>query len=236
MILVIGGRSKIAGALIESLRARGERVRTLVRAHEADAAFRADVEAVVGDFGEPGSLRAAMSGAEKVFLLSSPHRDAVRWHCNAIDAARESGVGLLVRSSIIGANLESPAEFVSAHRAGSCPRTLQLADELSAVAGSQAGDDGVDVLDGECDMAATRSVGRRVPVVALGHRRSLPSFEVVADDVEEALPALPLASDPVRGLGERLRPQGESVGAPVDHAGEHPSLLEHFEVPRDSRL
>jgi hypothetical protein len=34
---------------------------------------------------------------------------------------------------------------------------LQLADELSA-AGSQAGDDGVDVLDGESEMAETRCV------------------------------------------------------------------------------
>jgi hypothetical protein len=43
---------------------------------------------------------------------------------------------------------------------------LQLADEFSA-AGSQAGDDGVGVLDGERDVADTRCVGRRVPVVAL---------------------------------------------------------------------
>jgi hypothetical protein len=35
-----------------------------------------------------------------------------------------------------------------------------------AAAGSQAGDDGVDVLDGECDVADTRRVRRRVPVVA----------------------------------------------------------------------
>jgi hypothetical protein len=33
--------------------------------------------------------------------------------------------------------------------------------------GSQAGDDGVDVYDGECDMADTRGVRRRVPVAAL---------------------------------------------------------------------
>src|ERR671934_1859521 len=47
---------------------------------------------------------------------------------------------------------------------------LQLADELSA-AGSQAGDDGVDVFDGECDMADARCVRRRAPVAALGRRR-----------------------------------------------------------------
>src|SRR5439155_19570108 len=46
---------------------------------------------------------------------------------------------------------------------------LPLADELSA-AGSQAGDDGVDVFDGECDMADAPCVRRRVPVAALGRR------------------------------------------------------------------
>jgi uncharacterized protein YbjT (DUF2867 family) len=56
-----------------------------------------------------------MSGADKVFLLSSPHRDAVTWHRNAIDSAREVGVELLVRSSIVGADRESPAEFINAH-------------------------------------------------------------------------------------------------------------------------
>jgi hypothetical protein len=43
---------------------------------------------------------------------------------------------------------------------------LQLADELRAT-GSQAGDDGVDVFDGERDMAEARCVRRRVPVAAL---------------------------------------------------------------------
>jgi uncharacterized protein YbjT (DUF2867 family) len=123
VILVIGGRSKIGQALTKSLCAQGERVRALVRAHEADTAYPDGVEAVVGDLGDPESLRPAMSGAEKVFLLSSPHRDAVRWHRNAIDAAIESGVGFLVRSSILGANLGSPAEFVGAHT--DCDRYLE---------------------------------------------------------------------------------------------------------------
>jgi uncharacterized protein YbjT (DUF2867 family) len=48
-----------------------------------------------------------MAGIEKVFLLSSPHPDAVSWHRNAIDAARRTQVQLLVRSSILGADRES---------------------------------------------------------------------------------------------------------------------------------
>jgi uncharacterized protein YbjT (DUF2867 family) len=122
MILVIGGRSKIGSALLELLGARGERVRALVREGERGAVAPVGVERVVGDLASPESLRTAMSGVEKVFLLSSPHRDAVQWHRNAVDAARAAAVRLLVRSSIIGAREDSPAEFVNAH--GACDRYL----------------------------------------------------------------------------------------------------------------
>jgi uncharacterized protein YbjT (DUF2867 family) len=56
-------------------------------------------------------------------LLSSPHPDAVSWHRNAIDAARRTQVDLLVRSSILGADRESVAEFISAHT--NCDRYLE---------------------------------------------------------------------------------------------------------------
>ena len=46
---------------------------------------------------------------------------------------------------------------------------LQLADEFSA-AGLQAGNDGVDVLDGECDVADARRVRRRVDTRRKGSR------------------------------------------------------------------
>lgn len=64
-----------------------------------------------------------MARIEKVFLLSSPHPDAVSWHRNAIDAARRTQVQLLVRSSILGAGRDSPAEFINAHT--TCDRYLQ---------------------------------------------------------------------------------------------------------------
>jgi uncharacterized protein YbjT (DUF2867 family) len=61
VILVIGGRSKIGSALIESLQAQGEEVRALVRGPEADAALPTGVEPVVGT-GEGWVLLAAHSG------------------------------------------------------------------------------------------------------------------------------------------------------------------------------
>ncbi len=123
MILVIGGRSKIGAALIEDLLNRGEQVRALVRGSETPAGLPAGAEAVTGDLADEGSLVKAMDGAAQVFLLSSPHPDAISWHRKAIDAARRSQVQLLVRSSILGADKDSPAEFISSHTA--CDRYLE---------------------------------------------------------------------------------------------------------------
>jgi uncharacterized protein YbjT (DUF2867 family) len=113
VILVIGGRSKIGSALLELLSASGQEVRALNRDSEADAALPSGVQPVVGDLASPQSLTDAMAGVDKVFLLSSPHPDAVQWHRNAIDAAREAGVSLLVRSSILGAERDTDAVFVT---------------------------------------------------------------------------------------------------------------------------
>jgi len=123
MILVIGGRSKVGAALIGELLGRGEQVRALVRAGEPGGHRDTAAEVVTGDLADEGSLVTAMAGVEKVFLLSSPHPDAVGWHRNAIDAARRTQVQLLVRSSILGADRESPAEFISAHT--TCDRYLE---------------------------------------------------------------------------------------------------------------
>jgi uncharacterized protein YbjT (DUF2867 family) len=123
VILVIGGRSKIGAALIGELLGRGQQVRALVRAGQPVGGLPAAAESVTGDLADEGSLVTAMAGIEKVFLLSSPHPDAVSWHRNAIDAARRTQVQLLVRSSILGADRESPAEFISAHTI--CDRYLE---------------------------------------------------------------------------------------------------------------
>jgi len=123
VILVIGGRSKIGAALIGELLGRGQQVRALVRAGEPTGSVPGAAEAVTGDLADEGSLVTAMAGVEKVFLLSSPHPDAVSWHRHAIDAARRTQVQLLVRSSILGADRESPAEFIGAHT--TCDRYLE---------------------------------------------------------------------------------------------------------------
>src|SRR5437763_5917287 len=122
MVLVIGGRSKIGSALIGDLVERGESVRALVRSSESAGAFPDAVETVVGDLADPDSLRGATEGAERIFLLCSPTQDEVQLNRNAIDAAGAAGVGLLVRSSILGADPDSSATFARDH--GVCDRYL----------------------------------------------------------------------------------------------------------------
>jgi uncharacterized protein YbjT (DUF2867 family) len=112
VIVVIGSGSKIGSALTARLAEEGAEIRALVRNGEegADA-----VETVTGDLADRESLDRAFKGADQVFLLSSPARDDVTWHSNAVDAARAAGVGHLVRSSLLGADSGSAARMARQH-------------------------------------------------------------------------------------------------------------------------
>ena len=115
MVLVIGGHSKIGSALIDDLVVRGERVRAMVRSGESANSFPAGVETVLGDLADRTALDAALEGADMLFLLCGPTQDEVEFNQNAIDAAAAAGVSLVVRSSILGADPNSPATFVRDH-------------------------------------------------------------------------------------------------------------------------
>jgi uncharacterized protein YbjT (DUF2867 family) len=123
MILVLGGRSKIGSAAIDQLLGKGESVRAFARPRESADSFPPGLDAFVrGDLADADSLTAAMDGVNKVFLLCGPTEDEVRLNRNAIDVAKDSGVRLLVRSSILGSDPDSPATFARDH--GACDRYL----------------------------------------------------------------------------------------------------------------
>ena len=111
VILVIGARSKTGQELVRLLREANVPARLLTRSSEPTDG----PDTVVGDLAKPASLDAAMSGVDKVFLLSTPAHDERAWHRNAVDAAKRAGVGQLVRNSILGADPKSPARFVRHH-------------------------------------------------------------------------------------------------------------------------
>ena len=221
MILIIGGRSKVGAALIGELLGRGQQVRALVRAGEAAGGLPAAAGAVTGDLADEGSLVTAMEGVEKVFLLSSPHPDAISWHRNAIDAARRTQVQLLVRSSIFGADRESTAEFISAHT--TCDRYLedsglphvivrpnlflQNIPESTIPAIDESGTFYINAGDARISMADTRDVAA-VAAVALTE----PGHAGAAYDITgpEALSYADVAAKLTSAMGRRIT----YIGAP----------------------
>lgn len=109
MILVTGGSGRIGATLVELLCAAGQRVRVLTRsAHKAQRLAVAGAEIAIGDMSSPASLDPAMSGADRVFLLSKEEPEQVKLQSNVIQAAARAGVGRVVKLSAIGADRASP--------------------------------------------------------------------------------------------------------------------------------
>src|SRR5437868_1284011 len=108
---VITGATGLLGSHIaEQLRARGERVRALVRP-TSDVAFlsRAGVELAIGDLQDPASLQDAVAGADVVYHCAARVGDWGRWQDfqrevldatrNVLHACRHAGIGRVLHVS-----------------------------------------------------------------------------------------------------------------------------------------
>jgi NAD(P)H dehydrogenase (quinone) len=96
MIVVTGATGRLGQFVIHGLlqRVPPEQVTAAVRTPETAAPFAARGVAVrTADYNEPGLLRAAFDGAERVLLISSNDpRSSVTQHGAVIEAARQAGV------------------------------------------------------------------------------------------------------------------------------------------------
>ena len=115
MILVTGSTGKIGSHLVDALKATNARFRAL--AHSDASAKSLDargVETVRGDLADAASLKAALKGATRLFLLSSTsHFDAVE--IAAIEAAKAAGVRHVVKISATGAGADAVSPLLRAH-------------------------------------------------------------------------------------------------------------------------
>ena len=105
-VLVTGATGNQGGAVVRALADTGHRIRALVRDRD-DSAARAlgdrGIEVVAGDYGDEGSLSAALSGIETVFAVTTPAGgvEAEVGHGKArADGAARAGVEHLVFSSV----------------------------------------------------------------------------------------------------------------------------------------
>ena len=115
-ILVTGATGNVGSRVVHELRGRGIPLRAFVRdAERAAGMLGEDVELAVGDFGDPGSIRAALDGVDGVFLACSNQQQQVEHETSVIDAAKAAGVRRIVKLSALGAEIGSPVAFWDWH-------------------------------------------------------------------------------------------------------------------------
>jgi len=114
MILVTGGTGMVGGDVVRLLSRQGVAARALVR-NPQKAPDLPGITWVTGDLAKPETLRAAFAGADTLFLVSTIGEDTVALQHNAIVAARDAGVGHIVKLSAFGASSHSKAPICLWH-------------------------------------------------------------------------------------------------------------------------
>ena len=116
-VLVTGATGNTGRALIDALTRRGAPVRAMVRSGADRGKLPAGVPAVVADFDDPESIAAALTGAERAYLVTPSSEQAEDQQRRFADQAAKAGLGHLVVLSQLGADEGSPVRFLRYHAA-----------------------------------------------------------------------------------------------------------------------
>jgi uncharacterized protein YbjT (DUF2867 family) len=117
-ILVTGATGLAGAAVIREFVRNGYPVRALVRSRAKARAFEAfpTVELVEGDMMRPETLTAALSGVDRILLISSPDQEMAERQSRFIDAAQKADVRHVVKfSGLSAADVDTPFVFGSMH-------------------------------------------------------------------------------------------------------------------------
>src|ERR1700722_14061055 len=87
-ILVTGGTGKVGSELIKELVKRKVSVRALVRKQEASTKMPEGIEVIQGDLLDPVSVRKALDGVDKLYLLNAVAPDELTQGLIAYDLAK----------------------------------------------------------------------------------------------------------------------------------------------------
>ncbi|GEM86043.1 SDR family oxidoreductase [Meiothermus granaticius] len=123
-ILVVGATGNIGRAVVQRLAGQGIAVRALVRTPQKAASLaHSNVEIVHGDLSQPETLRAALDGIKRAFVLVNAPGRHLELQGNFLEAAKQTGLEYAVNVSMHGAAPDSPIAFARAH--------WQLDDQLA---------------------------------------------------------------------------------------------------------
>jgi uncharacterized protein YbjT (DUF2867 family) len=116
MILLTGVTGTVGSRLVPLLLQRGVELRCLVHSTEIDSSTATSgVDVVRADFDQPATYASALSGCDRLFLLTPAHPEQAAREVALLDAARSAGVAHVVAVSVTGADRESPVNFARAH-------------------------------------------------------------------------------------------------------------------------
>ncbi len=118
MILVTGATGNVGGALLSRLSMDGVAARALVRSPErADTLRGYDVDLAVGSYEDAASLRAALDGVDRVFLLAPPGERLVEQELAVVQAVQETAPAAhVVALAAAGVDGDGGGRLVDAHR------------------------------------------------------------------------------------------------------------------------
>ena len=116
MILITGATGNNGTEIIKGLSSRGKSVRAMVRnMPEQENTVPQHVEYAAADFDDESSLRKALAGVDRAFLVTPSSEKVEEQQLRFVALAREAGVAHIVYLSQLHAREDSPVRFLRYH-------------------------------------------------------------------------------------------------------------------------
>jgi len=116
MILVTGANGSNGSEIVKRLSGMGAAVRAMVRTPSDQAkGILPGVEIATADFDQPGSVRRALEGVDRVFLVTNSSERVEKQQLQFVQLAHEAGVRHIVYLSQLHATKDSPVRFLRYH-------------------------------------------------------------------------------------------------------------------------
>jgi uncharacterized protein YbjT (DUF2867 family) len=118
-LLITGATGMIGSLLTDARVARGVEFSVMLRPGDLGdrIAGKPGVTSTEGDFDDPASLRRALEGVDRAFLLTNSSERTEAQQVAFVEAAQAQGVGHVVKLSQLAADLHSPVRFLRYHAA-----------------------------------------------------------------------------------------------------------------------
>ncbi len=117
-ILLTGATGNTGQFIVQELKQRGVPFKALARSEKRRTELAAaGIPTVAGDFNDPASLEAALSGVAVAYLVCTPDERLIPCEIALITAAQKAGVRHIVKCSAYMAGREAPSANLRAHGA-----------------------------------------------------------------------------------------------------------------------